>query len=90
MVRAVTAGVTVDPTSVTVEYAFTAGPPPAAADWKPGTWETIPGPPVQYAARILVGPTQVAAPGRGFWIVWVRVTDNPEQPVQAIGTLHIT
>lgn len=90
MARATVAGATVDPTSATVEYAFTTGPDPATGDWKPGTWETIPGPPRQYAARILIGPNQVADPGRGFWIVWVRVTDNPETPIRAIGTLTIT
>jgi hypothetical protein len=58
--------------------------------WGPGTWETLTGPPVQYAARVLVGPGQTADLGHGFWIVWIRIIDSPEVPVRAIGTLTIT
>lgn len=90
MVRALTAGTPVDPSAGTVQFAFTAGPPPVNGDWKAGTWETLTGPPVQYAARCLVGPGQTADIGRGFWIVWVRITDSPGVPVRAIGTLTIT
>lgn len=62
----------------------------AATVWVPGTWETLTGPPRQYGARVLVGPGQTADLGRGFWIVWIRVTDSPESPVRAVSTLTIT
>ena len=62
----------------------------ATTVWVPGTWETLTGPPRQYSARVLVGPGQTADLDRGFWIVWVRVTDSPESPVRAVSTLTIT
>jgi hypothetical protein len=88
------AGVVVDPTADVVEFAFLPPPAePAGGDWTAGTWETIPGPPVQYVARCLVGPAtggggKVLA--RGDYVIWLRVTDAAEVPVKAVGSITIT
>lgn len=76
-----------DPTGDAVQLAFIAGTAkPTDADWRPGTWGIDPGP--TYLAQCLVGPNAVVlAPGT--YQVWVKVTDNPEQPVLMAGQLVI-
>lgn len=85
------AGVAIDPTSLTVEFALTAtGVDPVDADWKAGTWETIPGAPSTYLARAFVGdnttdfPLTVSVTNDLWW----RVTDSPERPARLVAQLQ--
>jgi len=79
-----------DPTADTVQFAFTAqGAVPAVGDWKTGSWETVTGPPTQYKAKCLVGPGGTIELAKGVYEVWVKITDNPEQPVLTVDTLTI-
>lgn len=78
-----------DPSGDTVQLAFMpAGQQPASGDWHPATWETLPGP--QYNALCLVGPANggVSLPV-GVYQVWIKVTDSPEVPVEAVAWLKI-
>jgi hypothetical protein len=81
-----------NPTVDRVEFAFAAvGGRPAT--WYPGGWDgTAPIPGTNaYRAQILVGPGSngpTLAPGR--YAVWLRITDDPEQPVLNVGQLAVT
>jgi hypothetical protein len=86
------AGQPFNPTADPVEFAFAAvGGRPAT--WYTGGWdgiEPIPGTNA-YRAQVLVGPGSsgpALAPGR--YAVWLRITDNPEQPVMSVGQLVVT
>lgn len=77
-------GLPIDPTSSTVEMAFA----PADVDpeeWNAASWETAGS---KHYARCLVGPGEVEL-SKGFFNVWVRVTDNPEMPVLLAGGLRV-
>lgn len=75
-----------DPTALAVEMAFTTGPEPTAGDWAAASWETVDG---KWYARALIGPGARQLTD-GMWLVWVRVTGNPELPVIKAGTLKVT
>jgi hypothetical protein len=81
-----------DPTADLVEFAFTVvGGRPAT--WYTGGWDgTVPIPGSNaYRAQVLVGPGSTGptlTPGR--YTVWLRITDNPEQPVMSVGQLAVT
>ena len=88
-VTASEAGTAINPTTLVVALAFTTvGTPPVSGDWKTGSWDTAPS--GGYLAQLLVGP---GAGGnvyaKGTYAAWVRITDNPEIPVQQVGTLQI-
>lgn len=89
-VSATAAGVPVNPTSDQVQFAFMPTGNPAGADWHLGSWETIA--PDTYLAQILVGPGSGGIPlaAGTTYQIWVKVTDNPEQPVRQVGLLKIT
>jgi hypothetical protein len=92
-VTAKAAGTPVNPTSDTVEFAFTAvTAKPASGDWKTGSWDgTQPQTPGNaYIAHCLVGPGGTVALPTGRYTMWVRITDSPEVPVIPFGLLHIT
>lgn len=77
-----------DPTGDAVQMAFIIGAAkPAAADWHAGTWTTDPGP--EYLAQCLVGPNGGVVLDPGTYQIWVKITDNPEQPVIQAGQLVI-
>jgi hypothetical protein len=85
------AGQPFNPTADVVEFAFTAiGARPVT--WYPGGWdgiEPIPGT-NGYRAQVLIGPGSTGpalTPGR--YAVWLRITDNPEQPVMPVGQLVV-
>ena len=91
-VKATIQGEPFNPTSDVVEFAF------AAVSGRPTTWYTggwdgtspISGG-TSYRAQILVGPGSTGptlAPG--IYAVFIRITDNPEQPVIPIGQLNVT
>ena len=82
-----------NPTSDAVSWAFTnasAYPqlPPGDDDWNPGEWVTYPGD--QYWAQVLVGPANGGvALATGLWQAWLKITDDPEVPVQTPFLLQI-
>jgi len=85
-------GAFVNPTIDTVFFAFMAqGIDPTAPDFKAGSWETVTGPPVIYAARIQIGPASSNALTKGTWMVWIKVTDitGPEIIVTPVGQVEI-
>lgn len=83
-------GAVYNPTSDTVQFAFMAvGATPASGDWHAGSWETVTGPPAQYIARCLVGGTAGVVLTAGTYVVWLKVTDNPEVPVAQVGVLTV-
>lgn len=90
-VAATVAGQPYNPTTDTVEFAFATGTG-RPDTWYTGSWTTatISGTNT-YWAQILIGPGgsgPVLTVGRYF--VWIRITDNPEQPVIPVGWLAIT
>ncbi|MFG3287267.1 hypothetical protein ACGF3G_00385 [Streptomyces sp. NPDC048179] len=92
MVDVTVAGQPYNPTADVVEFAFTAiGARPTT--WFTGGWDgidPIPGS-NSYRAQVLAGPGSngpVLAAGR--YAVWLRITDNPEQPVMNVGQLAVT
>lgn len=90
-VAARAAGSVINPTTDTVAMAFTSpGVDPVSGDWKTASWETDSSTtPDTYFARCLVGPSGTLALMAGTYDVWVRVTDNPEVPVELVGQLEI-
>lgn len=90
-VTATVAGQSYNPTVDVVEFAFTTGND-RPVTWYTGNWDTTPTNGTNaYWAQILIGPGSsgpVLAVGRYF--VWVRITDNPEQPIIPVGWLAIT
>jgi hypothetical protein len=79
-VTALVAGFPVDVTADTVKWAVVA-PGVDPVTWWTGDW-------ANGKARILVGPA-VNALAKGFWDVWLSVTDSPEIPVRLIGQLDV-
>lgn len=92
-VAATNAGVPYNPTSDTVQFAFmpTAVQQPVTADWVNGAWETVPTNFIYpYNAKCLVGPTGSTALTTGDYVVYLKITDNPEIPVRACAQLTIS
>jgi hypothetical protein len=85
-------GTAVNPTGDVVAFAFTAvGAKPASGDWQVGSWDgTTPRADGSYVAQCLVGPGGTIALTVAKYMMWVRVTDNPEIPVIDVGVLSIT
>jgi hypothetical protein len=87
-VSATIGGSLYNPTNDVVAMAFMTGSAkPGTLDWVTGSWDTAPGP--VYLAQCLVGPSGGKSLGVGVYTVWIRITDNPEQPVDVVGTLTI-
>lgn len=91
-VSAVQAGVTIDPTSHTVEIAVKAGSTaPSSGDWKTASWvtNTTTVPPT-YSARLLIGPgsNNVTLTAGTDYTVWARITSSPELPVLTAGQIR--
>lgn len=81
-----------NPTVDVVQMAFmpTATQVPQSSDWQTAIWAAIPGNLLYpYAAYCLVGPGGTINPGIGTYVVYLKVTDNPEIPVDVIGYLEI-
>jgi hypothetical protein len=86
------AGRPYNPTADPVEFAFT------TVGGRPDTWHTggwdgtdpIPGSNA-YRAQVLIGPGSTGPTlTAGRYAVWLRVTDDPEQPVMPVGQLVVT
>lgn len=90
-VRARQSGAVVDPTSFTVQAAFTApGTDPVSGDWKTASWETDSVPhPDRYYARCLVGPGGTVALAVGTYEMHLKITATPEIPVLSAGFLKV-
>jgi hypothetical protein len=84
-VSAKEAGVTVNPTSDEVAFAFVQSGEPST--WYAGQWETDG---TTYYARIAVGPGGSVTLVDGTYDTWVKVTDSPEIPVRKVGQVRIT
>lgn len=83
-------GTPFDPTSDTIEMAFTLDEAaPVDDDFITGLWETnsTVTPAVHYAACV-VGPDTFEA--GNTYTVWVRITDSPEVPIKWCGTIIAT
>ena len=86
-------GVSYNPTGDAVAFAFMPTPyqVPVAADWVAGGWDSIPSNILYpFSAKCLVGPAGAITLGIGTYIVYTRVTDNPEIPIQISGQLSIS
>jgi hypothetical protein len=86
------AGAAYNPTSDTVQMAFmpTATQVPQSTDWQACVWAAVTSNLLfPYAAYCLVGPGGTITLGLGTYVVYLKVTDNPEIPVKIIGQLEI-
>jgi hypothetical protein len=87
------AGVSYNPTSDTVQFAFMSTPTqiPGVSDWQTGAWDTdstnILYP---YTAKCLVGPAGTITLTDGTYVIYLKITDNPEIPVLVAGQLVIS
>jgi len=84
-VKALTiSGTAYDPTGDTVTMAFMpqATQVPQSGDWQAAIWATRSGDILNpYAACCLVGPGGTIQLGIGTYIIYVKISDNPETPV---------
>jgi hypothetical protein len=84
-------GQPLNPTGDAVAFAFKAeNVNPGSGDWNTGSWDTYLPVGSAYIAKILVGPAASVNPGVGTWVVWVKITDNPEIPVRQAMLLTIS
>lgn len=87
------AGVAYNPTGDNVQFAFmpTATQVPQYDDWQQGAWDAVPSNILYpYSAKCLVGPGGITNPGIGTYVMYLKVTDNPEIPVLIGGQLQIS
>jgi hypothetical protein len=84
-------GVLANPTADTVQFAFLLNPTasPQLSDWVNGSWDTSSNSIYSYLAQCLVGPVGAITLGTGTYAMWLKITDNPEVPVQQVGQLII-
>lgn len=78
-------GTVTNPTSSPVQMAFMpqATQKPQVTDWKAAIWATRPSNILEpYAAMCLVGPGGTITLGIGTYVIYVKVSGNPEIPVQ--------
>lgn len=92
-VAATTAGVPINPTTDAVQFAFMPQPSqvPQVTDWVSGSWDTVTSDVIYpYSAKCLVGPVGTITLGIGTYVVYIKITSNPEIPVLAVGRLAIS
>lgn len=76
-----------NPTSDPVSFAFVTSGSPGSSDWHTGSWDTVAG---AYFALCLVGPGAGGVPlAAGNYLIWLRITDNPEIPTRPVAQLAI-
>lgn len=86
-------GLPYNPTGDPVVFAFMPTPTqvPQVSDWVSGSWDTdttnILYP---YSAKCLVGPSGTITLGIGTYVIYVKITDNPEIPVLIAGQLQVS
>ena len=88
-VNAVVDGVTFNPTSDAVAFAFTIGYGVTPSVWYPGQWDPLPVQGVWYNAKILIGPSSSVVLAAGTYTVWVMITNLPQIPVRQAGTIVV-
>jgi hypothetical protein len=91
-VSATKSGVAYNPTGDTVQFAFMPGATavPGNTDWVAGSWDTNTSSLLYpYSAKCLVGPAGTTNPGIGTYVMYIRISDNPEVPVLIVGQLQI-
>lgn len=91
-ISATEAGISYNPTADVVQFAFmpTATQVPQNTDWVSGGWDTnTTNVLYPYSAKCLVGPAGTVTLGIGTYIIYVKITDNPEIPVLIGGQLQI-
>jgi len=82
-----------NPTADTVQFAFMpqATQVPGSGNWVAGVWETDSSNLIYpYGAKCLVGPAGITNPGIGTYVIYIKITDNPEIPVLIAGQLQIS
>lgn len=92
-VNARKAGAAYNPTGDTVQFAFMPTPTqvPGSSDWVTGSWDSVPSNVLYpYTAKCLTGPSGTVTLGIGTYIVYLKITDNPEIPVRIAGQLQIS
>ena len=92
-VAASKSGVSYNPTSDTVAFAFMPTPTqvPGSGDWVTGSWDTNTSSVLYpYSAKCLIGPSGTTTLGIGTYAVYVRISDSPEIPVEIVGQLQIS
>lgn len=72
----------INPTSDTVQFAFTTGDNPIITDWISGSWEA--GTTSPYTCKVLIGAGSSKVLTAGSYYVWVKITDSPEIPVRRL------
>lgn len=88
----VNGNVNYNPTSDTVQMGFVPASslentPPS--QWYPASWDTVvQGTQTVYQAKCLAGPGGTYVPTVGKFMVWVKITDNPEIPVDPAGPIE--
>lgn len=91
-VAATKAGSAYNPTGDVVQFAFMPNEvqQPVTADWVSGGWDTVTGGQIYpYNAKCLIGPSGSTALTFGNYVIYLKITDNPEIPVQTAGQLTI-
>lgn len=86
-------GSSYNPTSDTVQFAFMPNSVqiPQNADWVSGSWETVSTNIIYpYNAKCLVGPSGATALTFGVYVIYLKITDNPEIPVLTCGQLTVS
>lgn len=92
-VAAVKSGAAYNPSADTVQFAFIpqATQVPQSADWKAGFWEANTASLLYpWNAVCLIGPSGTVTLGTGVYVVYVKIFDNPETPVDIVGYLEIS
>jgi hypothetical protein len=91
-VKAAKAGASYNPTGDTVQMAFMALPTQVPGDdsWISASWDSDSSDILYpYSAKCLVGPAGTTNPGIGTYVIYLKVTDDPEVPVMVAGQLQI-
>ena len=86
-------GLPYNPTGDAVAFAFMPTPTqvPGNTDWVAGSWDTDTTDIIYpYSAKCLVGPAGTITLGIGTYVIYTKVTDNPEIPVLITGQLQIS
>ena len=90
-VQVTKAGLPYNPTADVVQFAFLSniGGTPTSSQWIAGTWSTTQNLNYPYAAQCLVGTGGGTALTTGTYVIWLKITDNPEIPVLQAGQIQI-
>lgn len=92
-IAATKTGLPYNPTGDVVQMAFMPTPTqvPITGDWTTSSWDTNTTNPIYpYSAKCLVGPAGAIVLGLGSYIIYLKITDNPEIPVLVGGQLVIS